>query len=45
MNQLDEIAFRRFAKGLNEEDRLFLIKEYKQLTKKLRPLTVGRPKK
>lgn len=44
MNEQDEIIFRRFVKGLNIEDRVFLIKEYTQLADKLKPLTGG-PKK
>jgi len=45
MNQLDETAFRKFANGLSEGDRLFLIKEYRQLAKKLHPLTKRKPSK
>jgi len=45
LRALDEFIFRQFAKGLNYEDIQFLIEEYKELAEKLKPLTVGRPKK
>ena len=45
MNELDEYAFREFAKGLNEQDRLFLIKEYRKIANKLKPLANGKWRK
>ena len=45
MKQLDEFAFTKFVRGLNNDDRAFLIKEYQIIADKLRPLTRGRPKK
>jgi len=45
MIEQDEIIFRKFVKGLSIDDRVFLINEYSQMAEKLKPLTVGRPKK
>jgi len=45
MNQIDEVIYRKFVRRLDVEDRKFLIKEYQEIADKLKPLTVGRPKK
>ena len=41
LNETDEMIYRKFVKRLSIEDRLFLIKEYKEIAKKLKPLTKG----
>ncbi len=41
MNDRETVAFMKFSKGLNFEDRKFLIKEYQKIVKKLQPISKG----
>jgi len=47
MNHLDELAFRKFAKEITQEERELMIKAYKEVVKRLDNLTgkAGRHKK
>lgn len=45
MNQLDEMAFRKFAKEITPEERELMIKTYQDVADKLKPLSNGKWRK